>query len=164
MFKLPRFVELSALQICNTRKTSVQCVCLLNWPWCRWGSLYLDVRIRFYLNGTINNFHILAIPMRERHTKAYPFGWVNKLLDVIAPIWRDQLIGIASDGASDMTGCIQGTVIRLCCEAIQRSIAFGVVHINLTLLSWRRHSTNFETTNLLELFHVWRVTYNANRT
>ena len=38
------------------------------------GSLYLNVRIRFYLNGTINNFHILAIPMRERHTGAYPFG------------------------------------------------------------------------------------------
>ena len=97
--------------------------------------MYIDVRIRFYLNGTINNFHILAIPMRERHTGAYQFGLVVKLLGVIAPNWRDQLIGIASDGASDMTGCIQGTVIRLCCEAIQRSIAFGVVHINLTLLS-----------------------------
>lgn len=81
------------------------------------GSSYLDVRIRFYLNGTINNFHILAIPMRERHTGAYQFGLVVTLLNVIAPNWREQLIGIASDGASDMTGCIQGAVTRLCQEA-----------------------------------------------
>ena len=81
------------------------------------GSLYLDVRMRFYLNGKINNFHILAIPMREQHTGAYQYGLVVKLLNVIAPNWRDQLIGIASDGASDMTGCIQGTVTRLCREA-----------------------------------------------
>ena len=55
--------------------------------------------------------------MRDRHTGAYQFELVVKLLDVIAPSWRDQLIGIASDGASDMTGCIQGTVTRLCQEA-----------------------------------------------
>jgi hypothetical protein len=55
--------------------------------------------------------------MRERHTGAYQFDLVGRLLDVIAPKWRDQLIGIASDGASDMTGCIQGTVTRLCREA-----------------------------------------------
>ena len=81
------------------------------------GASYLDVRMRFFLYGAIHNFHILAIPMRERHTGAYQFELVVKLLDVIAPAWQDQLIGIASDGASDMTGCIQGIVTRLCQEA-----------------------------------------------
>jgi hypothetical protein len=51
---------------------------------------------------------------------------VVKLLDVIAPAWRDQLIEIASN-ASDMTGCIQGKVTRCVEKPIQRFIVFGVV-------------------------------------
>ena len=35
------------------------------------------------------------------------------LLDVFAPNWRHQLIGIATNGASTMTGCIKGMVTRL---------------------------------------------------
>jgi hypothetical protein len=34
-------------------------------------------------------------------------------LDVIALIWKYQLIGIAKDGASTMTGCIAGITTRL---------------------------------------------------
>jgi hypothetical protein len=58
--------------------------------------------MRFYLEGTIHNFHIFAVrsPKREQHAGEYQFELVVKLLDVIAPAWRDQLIGIISDGAS----------------------------------------------------------------
>ena len=29
---------------------------------------YLDLRMRCYFKGALQNFHLLAIPMRERHT------------------------------------------------------------------------------------------------
>ncbi|MEL7520150.1 MAG: hypothetical protein AAGJ80_00800 [Cyanobacteria bacterium J06553_1] len=77
------------------------------------GTAYLDVRMRFYLQGDLHNFHLIAIPMRERHTGEYKFDLVVKLLDVIAPRWRQQLIGVSSDGASAMTGCARGVVSRL---------------------------------------------------
>jgi hypothetical protein len=34
-------------------------------------------------------------------------------LDVLAPQWRHQLIGVASDGASAISGCVQGTCTHL---------------------------------------------------
>jgi len=34
-------------------------------------------------------------------------------MNVLAPNWRHQLIGIATDGASAMTGFVQGTCTRL---------------------------------------------------
>ena len=77
------------------------------------GSSYLDIRMRCFFKGDIQNLHLLAIPMRDRHTGEYQFSLVVTLLDVLAPNWRHQLIGIATDGASTMTGCIKGTVTRL---------------------------------------------------
>jgi len=77
------------------------------------GSAYLDLRVRFYLKGNLHNFHLLAIPMRESHTGAYQYNLVVKAFDVLVPDWRHKLIGVSSDGASAMTGCIQGTVTRL---------------------------------------------------
>ena len=35
------------------------------------------------------------------------------VLDVLAQNWRHQLIGIATDGASTMTGSVKGTCTRL---------------------------------------------------
>ena len=32
------------------------------------GKGYLDTRVRFYLKGKLHNFHVLAIPLFERHT------------------------------------------------------------------------------------------------
>jgi hypothetical protein len=80
------------------------------------GTSYLDIRIRFYMDGALHNFHLLAIPMRDRHTGEYQFNLTVRFLDNIAPTWRHKLIGIASDGASTMTGCICGVVSRLCRE------------------------------------------------
>lgn len=77
-------------------------------------SSYLDTRIRFFVNGDLHNFHLFAIPMRERHTGEYQFNLAAKFLSHIAPTWQKKLIGIASDGASTMTGCVRGVVSRLC--------------------------------------------------
>jgi hypothetical protein len=77
------------------------------------GSSYLDIRMQCFFKGNLQNLHLLAIPMRERHTGEYQYNLVVSLLDVLAPNWRHQLIGIATDGASTMTGCIKGTCTRL---------------------------------------------------
>jgi hypothetical protein len=77
------------------------------------GTAYLNLRMRCYVKDTLQNLHLLAIPMRERHTGKYQHGLIVAALDVLAPEWRHQLIGVASDGASTMTGCMQGTCTRL---------------------------------------------------
>jgi hypothetical protein len=58
--------------------------------------------------------------MRERHTGEYQYNLVVSLLDILAPNWKHQLIGIATDGASSMTGCIKGTCTRLSNECHSR--------------------------------------------
>ena len=55
----------------------------------------------------------MAIPMRERHTGEYQYDLIVETMDVLAPKWRDQLISVSTDGASAMTGCVQGTRTRL---------------------------------------------------
>jgi hypothetical protein len=80
------------------------------------GTSYLDVRVRCFHKEGLQNFHMLAIPMRDRHTGEYQFELVCSVLNVIAPNWKYRLIGIATDGASAMTGCISGTCTRLARE------------------------------------------------
>ena len=77
------------------------------------GTAYLDLRMRCFFKGGLHNFHILAIPMRQRHTGEYQYDLVVEALNVLAPNLRHQLIGITTDGASAMTGCVQGTCTRL---------------------------------------------------
>jgi hypothetical protein len=60
------------------------------------GSSYLDIRMLCFFKGNLQNLHLLAIPMQERHTGEYPYNLVVSLLDVLAPFWRHQLIGIAT--------------------------------------------------------------------
>jgi hypothetical protein len=66
-----------------------------------------------FFKGDIQNLYLLAIPMRERHTGEYQANLVVSVLDVLAPNWRYQLIGIATDAALTMTGSIKGTCTRL---------------------------------------------------
>jgi len=47
--------------------------------------------------------------MHECHTGEYQYGLIVETMNVLAPNWRHQLIGITNDGASAMTGCVQGT-------------------------------------------------------
>lgn len=74
---------------------------------------YLDVRIRFCLDAKIHNLHLVALPMHERHTGLYMFELLSSFLDSIHPNWKSKLIGIATDGASNMTGRHSGAVTRL---------------------------------------------------
>ena len=74
---------------------------------------YLDVRIRFLMHGNINNFHLLAIPLVDRHTGENMFNVVTTFLDALYAQWRGRLVGCATDGAQSMTGRVRGVVSRL---------------------------------------------------
>ena len=51
--------------------------------------------------------------MQERHTGEYQYEHAVKLLNILAPKRRDQLIGRATDSAAAMTVHICGTCTRL---------------------------------------------------
>lgn len=94
----------------------------LNFAWCfsialdggnKAGTPYLEVRLRFVLNCTLFNVHLLAIPMFESHTGLNMFNVVKKAMDALCPEWEKKIIGYTSDGASNMTGSVQGLGTRI---------------------------------------------------
>jgi hypothetical protein len=76
-------------------------------------SSYLDVRIRFCVKEVIHNLHLVALPMRERHTGIYMFNLISDFFNALSDNWTSKLIGISSDGTSNMTGRHAGVVTRL---------------------------------------------------
>jgi hypothetical protein len=75
---------------------------------------YLDVRLRVISNhGVLLNLHLLAIPMRERHTGEHMFELVSTALDNLSPEWRSQIVSVTTDGASSMTGQYRGVASRI---------------------------------------------------
>jgi hypothetical protein len=77
------------------------------------GTAYLDLRMRCCFRSTMQNRHLVAISLRERYIGKYQYDLIVAALDVSTPEWRCQLIGVATDGAFEMTGCLQGTCTRL---------------------------------------------------
>jgi hypothetical protein len=77
------------------------------------GTAYLDLRMQCYFRSTMQNLHLVAMPMRERNTGEYQSDLIVAALDVLEAEWSYQLIGVATDGASAIAGCIQGTCTRL---------------------------------------------------
>jgi hypothetical protein len=75
---------------------------------------YVDVRIRFCVETQLCNLHLIALPFHERHTGLNMYNLIKKFLDALCPRWTDKLIGISTDGASNMTGRYQGVVTYLC--------------------------------------------------
>ena len=71
---------------------------------------YLDIRISFVLGHELFNVHLIACPMYESHTGDNMFDLTTKILDVLCPNWKDKVIGVTTDGASNMTGCHVGMV------------------------------------------------------
>ena len=75
---------------------------------------YLDVRARFSVGGKLANVHVLAVPMPESHSGQRMFEVICELFRaLVGSSWEKKLIGIASDGAANMTGCHSGAVTRL---------------------------------------------------
>ena len=74
---------------------------------------YLDVRLRFVLQGKLFNIHLVALPMYESHTGENTFLLISKFLDALCEKWKKKLISVSTDGASNMHGRHQGAVTRL---------------------------------------------------
>jgi hypothetical protein len=55
--------------------------------------------------------------MYEHHTGENIFILIRRVLDVVCPRWRMQMIGVGSDGANSMTEQFQGVVTRLANES-----------------------------------------------
>ena len=56
--------------------------------------------------------------MYDQHTGENMFTLMMRILDVICPQWRRQLIRVGSDGTNSMTGHLQGVVTRLARESM----------------------------------------------
>jgi hypothetical protein len=77
------------------------------------GSSYLDIRVRICLKDDIENLHLMALPMFERHTGEYMFELVEKLLGSLDRQWRHKVVGATADGAPNMMGTRKGVVTRI---------------------------------------------------
>jgi hypothetical protein len=76
---------------------------------------YLDLRIRIYSkkHRNIYNIHGCALPMRDHHTGEVMFEMLTNFFGVLCPNWQISMLGVASDGACNMTGRAAGVVTRL---------------------------------------------------
>jgi hypothetical protein len=72
---------------------------------------YLDYRLCFVLGHTLFNRH--TCPMYESQTGENMFTLSSKVLSTLCPNWTEKLIGIITDGASNMTGCHAGLATRI---------------------------------------------------
>ena len=81
--------------------------------------IYLRVRVCLPHCKSVENFHLMALPMHDRHTGAVMYEMVVKFLDIVDPDWLVQLLSISSDGARNMTGSRKGIVTRMCKAALE---------------------------------------------
>lgn len=76
------------------------------------GTNYLDIRARFINKSRLVNLHLLAIPLHDGKKAPALFFAATKMLNVLAPKWKDQLIGVSTDGEPTMTGCLTGVATQ----------------------------------------------------
>ena len=84
--------------------------------------------------------------MYESHTGDNMFDLTTKILDVLCPNWKDKVIGVTTDAASNMTGCHVGMVTQ-----IQQVAKPGFYHIwcaahQLDLIMQDRFKSMFDET------------------
>lgn len=92
------------------------------------------IPVRFYANGKIRNYHVLAIPMHEQHTGQIMIYIISKLLSSLCgDTWNHKLPGISNDGSKNMGG--GDFLVRwqdFCSSGPQCFIEYGVELTNLT--------------------------------
>lgn len=75
---------------------------------------YLDVRLRVTVGCKLENFHVLAISMKETHKGQLIFDLVYQTLEgVFDSIWRIKFISFANECAKNMASNVQEYVDRL---------------------------------------------------
>ncbi|GMF25655.1 unnamed protein product [Phytophthora lilii] len=85
------------------------------------GSAYLDARVRFERDSHLHDFHLVSVPIREDSPQIieHQCDAMIKCLDVVAPRWKTQLIGVStSDCVSKMPSCARVLVNRLSRDCI----------------------------------------------
>lgn len=99
------------------------------------GMSYLDVRVRFVVKSVLYNFHLMAIPLFERHTGAAMFDTLGKFLDSVVASWKGSTISVSSDGAASMTGRISGLATRIqqVCEPGMIRVWCGLHQLDLVM-------------------------------
>jgi hypothetical protein len=73
---------------------------------------HIGIRVRVYEGSRMNNIFIGQLPVSKTPVGCTPtkhvFEEFSKLLDNIAPQWKSKMIGITTDGSSDMVGRFNG--------------------------------------------------------
>ena len=69
---------------------------------------YYDVHIRICHKSTVHEFHLLSIPVHDRHTSEIIFNTFAKAMKYLYLYWREEIIGGFSDGKKKMMGQHQG--------------------------------------------------------
>lgn len=77
------------------------------------GTAFMAIRLRICHEGTLYNFHLVAVPVFTRKTAPMQFDLIDKIMVNICPVWRDKLIAASSDGENTMTGRHSGLVTLL---------------------------------------------------
>ena len=85
---------------------------------------YLDVRVRFFHDNRICNYHLIALPMFERHTGANMSDLIVKFFDAFFLDWKSAIVGLSTDGDRSMTGRIRGVV-----SDIKKKLLPGAVRV-----------------------------------
>ena len=80
---------------------------------CCGSTSYIDVRVRFCENGSMQNLHLIAVPFNGSHTGVAMFEMLVRLFDCLCCSWKEKLISCSTDGAANMTGRVSGVVTRL---------------------------------------------------
>jgi hypothetical protein len=103
---------------------------------------YLGQQIRFSLHDFMYNFHLLALPLFDRHTGENMFDVLVPFLNAFYPQWRDILDGSSTDGARSMTGRLRGLSTRLgkCLSANVIRIWCGLHQLDLVMQSVFKNS------------------------
>ena len=74
---------------------------------------YVDIRMRVFLKGGLENFHLIALPMFDRHTGEIIANLLQSFFDALFNDWKTPMIGLTTDGDRTMTGRIRGVVTTM---------------------------------------------------
>ena len=96
---------------------------------------YCDVRIRICHKSTVHYFHLLSIPVYDRHMGKIIFNMFAKAMNTLYLDWHKDITGGSSDGKKNMMGQNQGVITQLQRVAKPRfmRVWWGTHQLNLSM-------------------------------
>ncbi|KAK1945360.1 hypothetical protein P3T76_003893 [Phytophthora citrophthora] len=83
------------------------------------GSSFLDIRVRLWQNGGLQDFHLLTVPVFVQRPASSIMERLQELFDIMDASWRSKLLGTSTNGGTNtgrntgVTGSQQGLSARL---------------------------------------------------